>query len=324
MPISRVTRSYKAGKYLAGFTTGDGLLKRALETVFHRWSSEGWADYLSICGAVIGWTRSTSLMNHNDLVAEGIERHSVRTFSTEEMAHGLLGLMAGSMLEFCHDEPFMRIWAGGRPKSLALESCLEADGAGIPIAEGSPLTAKWMPHVWLDFPRELSHQSEIASFSPQMDGMVDLDRVVVVTGFGEVGPWGSSRARWEMEAYGGLSHQGCIEMAWMMGLVRYTEQTTGDGQSFSGWVDARTGELVADVAIKEVYEERILAQSGIRLIEPEVCDGYSPEKKPFLHELIAQEDLGPLVVTESEARQIQLELGDKADIREPPTSGGEG
>ncbi len=40
----------------------DGLYsesKLALETLFNRWHSEDWADYLTICGAVIGWTRGT-------------------------------------------------------------------------------------------------------------------------------------------------------------------------------------------------------------------------------------------------------------------------
>ena len=33
-----------------------------------------------------------------------------------------------------------------------------------------------------------------------LQGLIDLDQVVVITGFAEVGPWGSSRTRWEMEA----------------------------------------------------------------------------------------------------------------------------
>jgi 3-oxoacyl-ACP reductase-like protein len=45
-----------------------------------------------------------------------------------------------------------------------------------------------------------------------------LRQVVVVFGFGEVGPWDNSRTRWEMEAYGQFSREGCIELVWRMGL----------------------------------------------------------------------------------------------------------
>jgi hypothetical protein len=38
----------------------------------------------------------------------------------------------------------------------------------------------------------------------------------VISGFGEVGPWGSSHTWWEMEANGHLTLEGCIEMVWMV------------------------------------------------------------------------------------------------------------
>lgn len=84
-------------------------------------------------------------------------------------------------------------------------------------------------------------------------GMVDLERVVVVTGFGEVGPWGSARTRWEMEAFGEFSIEGCIELAWMMALIRYQND-----DSHNGWVDAKTGQPVRDDEIKARYEKVIL------------------------------------------------------------------
>lgn len=84
-------------------------------------------------------------------------------------------------------------------------------------------------------------------------GMVDMERIVVVTGFGEVGPWGSARTRWEMEAYGEFSIEGCIELAWMMGLIRYHND-----DHHNGWVDAKTGEPVRDDEIKARYEKTIL------------------------------------------------------------------
>jgi 3-oxoacyl-ACP reductase-like protein len=73
-----------------------------------------------------------------------------------------------------------------------------------------------------------------------MKGMVDLECVVVVAGFAEVGRWGNSRTRWEMEAFGEFSLEGCIEMAWIMGLIKNFNERLKDGISYSGWVDAKT------------------------------------------------------------------------------------
>ncbi len=61
----------------------DGLYsesKVGLEGLLTRWHSEGWSNYVTITGAIIGWTRGTGLMTANNLVAQGIERLGIRTF----------------------------------------------------------------------------------------------------------------------------------------------------------------------------------------------------------------------------------------------------
>jgi len=40
--------------------------KMGLEALCHKWGSEGWGDYVSVAGAVIGWTRGTGLMADNN------------------------------------------------------------------------------------------------------------------------------------------------------------------------------------------------------------------------------------------------------------------
>ena len=88
----------------------DGLYsesKLALETLFNRWHSENWGNFLTICGAVIGWTRGTGLMSGNNIVAEGVEAYGVRTFSQQEMAFNLLGLMAPTIVDLCQSEPVL-------------------------------------------------------------------------------------------------------------------------------------------------------------------------------------------------------------------------
>lgn len=89
-----------------------------------------------------------------------------------------------------------------------------------------------------------------------MRDSLDLEKTVVVVGMGEVGPWGNARtrykntfsyfrsllicARWEMEALGEFSLEGCIEMAWVMNLIKYHNGPLKDGTFYIGWVDAAT------------------------------------------------------------------------------------
>ncbi|KAJ6099566.1 hypothetical protein N7467_001101 [Penicillium canescens] len=313
---------------------GDGLYsesKVALETLFNRWHSENWQDYLSICGAVIGWTRGTGLMNQNDLVAEGIEKAGMRTFSQEEMAYALVCLCVGPMYELCQEAPVYADLTGGMAQvsnlpealgelrremkerseiqaALFQEDTIES-GWSNPGEQGtSVLELEERAHVRLDFPKVLDYDRDIASLGEDLQGMVDLHRTVVITGFAELGPHGNSRTRWEMEANGQFSLEGAIEMAWLMGFIRHFSGTI-DGQPYSGWVDTKTKQPVADTAVKPTYEEKILAHSGIRFIEPELCDGYDPNKKQFLHEIVLQADLEPLCVPESLAEQMRREHG---------------
>jgi fatty acid synthase subunit alpha, fungi type len=46
--------------------------------------------------------------------------------------------------------------------------------------------------------------------------------------------------RWEMEALGEFSLEGCIEMAWIMNLIKYHNSPLKDGTFYIGWVDAAT------------------------------------------------------------------------------------
>jgi 3-oxoacyl-ACP reductase-like protein len=72
--------------------------------------------------------------------------------------------------------------------------------------------------------------------------MTDLDEVIVITGFAEVGPWGSSCTRLEMEGRGEFTIEGCIEMAWMMGYIKHFDGHLKDSSPHVGWVDSETTE----------------------------------------------------------------------------------
>ena len=326
----------------------DGLYsesKLGLETLFNRWVSEDWGNYLTICGAIIGWTRGTGLMSGNNIVAQAVERYGVRTFSQQEMAFNLLGLMSPTIVDLCQNEPVFADLNGGlqfipnlnetmtrERKTLTETSEIrravsKETAAENKIVNGEASEALYQKkviepraNIQFDFPPLPDWKSEVAPLNDNLKGMVDLEKVVVVTGFAEVGPWGNSRTRWEMEAYGQFSLEGCIEMAWIMGLIK-NHNGPIKGKPYSGWVDAKTGEPVDDKDIKPKYEKYILEHSGIRLIEPELFDGYDPNRKQLLHEVVIEEDLDPFQASKDNAEEFKREHGDKVDIFEIPESG---
>ena len=326
----------------------DGLYsesKLALETLFNRWFAENWGAYLTICGAVIGWTRGTGLMSANNIVAEGLEGYGVRTFSQQEMAFNILGLMSPVIVNLCQSEP---VWAdlnGGFQflpnvkeimtdlrkdimekseirQAVTRETALEnkiVNGESSEALYRKP-TVQPRANIKFEFPPLPDWKTEVEPLNANLKGMVDLDKVVVVTGFSEVGPWGNSRTRWEMEAYGKFSLEGCVEMAWLMGLIK-NHNGAIKGKPYSGWVDAKTGDPVEDKDIKAKYEKHILEHSGIRLIEPELFKGYDPNNKSLLQEVVIEEDLEPFESSKETAEEFKRAHGDQAEIFEVPESG---
>ena len=326
----------------------DGLYsesKLALETLFNRWHSESWGSFLTICGAVIGWTRGTGLMSGNNVVAEGVERYGVRTFSQQEMAFNLLGLMTPSIVNLCQLEPVFADLNGGLQfipnlkdlmtdlrkelmetsevrKAVTKETAIENKIVNGEDSEAlyKKVTIEPRANIKFEFPELPNWDKEVEPLNGKLKGMVDLEKVVVVTGFAEVGPWGNSRTRWEMEAYGQFSLEGCVEMAWIMGLIR-NHNGPLKGKSYSGWVDGKTGDPVDDKDIKGKYEKYILEHSGIRLIEPELFKGYDPNKKQLLQEVVIEEDLDQFEASKETADEFKREHGDKVEIFEVPDSG---
>ncbi|KAI1435266.1 fatty acid synthase subunit alpha [Xylaria sp. CBS 124048] len=326
----------------------DGLYsesKLGLETLFNRWKSEDWGNYLTICGAVIGWTRGTGLMSANNIVAEGVEEFGVRTFSQQEMAFNLLGLMSPNIVDICQNAPVFADLNGGlqfipelnNTMTRLRKTIMETSEVRRAVTKENSLENKVVhgedsemlykkkiieprANIKFDFPALPDWEREIQPLNKNLQGMVDLEKVVVVTGFAEVGPWGNARTRWEMEAYGEFSLEGCIEMAWVMGLIK-NHNGPIKGQPYSGWVDAKTGEPVEDKDVKQKYEKYILEHAGIRLIEPELFGGYDPNKKMMLHEVSLEQDLEPFEGSKDTAEEFKRQHGDKCEIFEIPESG---
>ncbi|KAJ2487623.1 fatty acid synthase alpha subunit Lsd1 [Coemansia sp. RSA 2050] len=326
---------------------GDGFYgecKLGLRAAFNRWKSESWQDYLSIAGAVIGWTRGTGLMSGNNMVAKEIERLGVRTFSTREMAFNVLGLTHPRIRRLACHRPVLADLNGGMGgindfgdavgrarmaiqrkistlKVVAREAALDSAALHYqPAPTSAPAhNANSLAKHKYHFPT-ICHYGQLEHLQ-HLQGMVNLDKVIVVTGYGEVGPHGNAETRWEMEAYGEFSLEGCIELAWIMGLIKhFNSPLKATGAAYVGWVDAKTEEPIRDVDIKPRYEEYILAHTGIRLIEPELAHGYNPNKRTILREIQIEHDMEPFEATAGEAATFKAQNGSSVDIWE--SSGG--
>ena len=228
-------------------------------------------------------------MGATNTVAHELEGHGVRTFSAKEMAFNILGLMHPLLFSITQVEP---IWAdlnGGmdrlpdlaeitgrirtelNKKSELRRAIARDNAADFKIINGVEAervlqTVDVTPRANFQFGFPALESAESLLDVSQLRGMLDLEKVVVVTGFAEVGPWGSSRTRWEMEARGEFTLEGCIEMAWMMGFIKHFNGKLKDGSLYVGWVDSKSGEPVDDKDVKGRYEKDILEHSGIRLI----------------------------------------------------------
>ncbi|KAI0950742.1 hypothetical protein AcW1_007973 [Taiwanofungus camphoratus] len=325
-----------------GLFGNDGLYsesKIALETLFNRWNSESWGEYLCLAGAVIGWTRGTGVMEATNMVAHEVESHGVRTFSAKEMAFNLLGLMHPLLFSITQVEP---IWAdlnGGmdrlpdlaeittrirlnlNKKSELRRAITRDNAADFKVVNGVEAervlqTVNVTPRANFKFDFPALESAESLDDVSQLRGLIDLDQVIVVTGSAEVGPWGSSRTRWEMEARGEFTIEGCIEMAWLMGYIKHFDGRLKDGSLYVGWVDVKTSEPVDDKDVRNRYEKDILSHAGIRLIEPELFRGYDPKKKSFNQEIELSHDMEPFEAAQVEAEKFKHEHGGCCDIWE--------
>jgi 3-oxoacyl-ACP reductase-like protein len=168
----------------------------------------------------------------------------------------------------------------------------------------------------VNFPEIKSFDEYSATKLSELRDVLDLDKVMVITGFAEVGPFGSARTRWEMEAKGSLTNEGLLELAFVMGLIQHFDGQLKTGKQYVGWVDAKTKEPVDEKDVRATYEKHILEHTGVRLIEPDMFKGYDPNRKGFTQEIELQHDLEQIETSSEEATKFKLEHGDKVDVWE--------
>ncbi|OBJ71498.1 3-oxoacyl-ACP synthase [Mycobacterium marseillense] len=282
-----------------GMFGGDGAYgeaKSALDALVSRWHAESsWATRVSLAHALIGWTRGTGLMGHNDAIVDAVEEAGVTTYSTDEMAAMLMAL--------CDIES--KVAAAGAPIKADLTGGLGE--ANLDMAELAAKAREQSASAEDDDPDALEAEGSIAAlpspprgFSPApapdwADLDVDLNDLVVIVGGAELGPYGSSRTRFEMEVAGELSAAGVLELAWTTGLVKWED----DPQP--GWYDTESGDLVDESELVDRYHDAVVERCGIREF---VDDGaIDPDHaSPLLVSVFLDKDFSFVVSSEADAR----------------------
>lgn len=281
-----------------GMFGGDGAYgeaKSALDAVVSRWHAESsWAARVSLAHALIGWTRGTGLMGHNDAIVTAVEEAGVTTYSTDEMAALLLGLCDVESKVAAAHSPIKADLTGGLGEAnldmaeLAAKAREEmsAEAAADPegVAEGTIAALPSPPRLVTPAP------------APEWDDLaVDPADLVVIVGGAEIGPYGSSRTRFEMEVENELSAAGVLELAWTTGLIRWED----DPQP--GWYDTGSGDLVDEAELVERYHDIVVERCGIREF---VDDGaIDPDHaSPLLVSVFLDKDFTFVVSSEADAR----------------------
>lgn len=317
---------------------GDGLYaeaKAALEVILEKWHSErdAWGEAITLCGARIGWVRSTGLMDANDPVAARLEAETgVRTFSAAEMGFLLAGLCADAARRAAWTTP-LRVELTGGFEGIAdlrrtvgdIRAAIDAEVSHArrlarlrdAFAEATappaprPVTVRRAP----EWPAPMPSMPSLDA-TPWPDAPLDLRRMVVIVGRGEVGPCGSDRTRFELEVGDALSPASVLELAWTCGLVRWVDDARG-----GAWVDVATDSPVAEADLFDRYHDAVRARAGIRLVEPSTA-GYDPEALPVHASVFLDRDFSFPVASEAEARAFAA--ADPERTRVAPAASGDG
>lgn len=286
-----------------GMFGGDGAYgeaKSALDAVVSRWKAEtSWAQRVSLAHALIGWTRGTGLMGHNDVIVEGVEEAGVTTYSTDQMASMLLALCDVETKFAAAREPVQADLTGGLAEVdldlSALAAKAREESTVSPADDGDDEDGGGTDdHLIAALPSP--PRPAAPAPTPQWDDLdVDPADLVVIVGGAELGPLGSSRTRFEMEVDNELSAAGVLELAWTTGLIKWED----DPQP--GWYDTESGDLVEEVDLVERYHDVVVERVGIREFVGDAA--IDPDHSaPLLVSVFLDKDFSFVVSSEADAR----------------------
>ena len=292
---------------------GDGAygeVKSALDAVVNRWRAESaWSQRVTLAHPRIGWVRGTGLMGGNDPLVAAVEAAGVRTWSTREIAHELVGLCAPEVREQARRAPVEADLTGGLGDGVDLVALREQAGALAGRTSRAATVTATVPA--LPTPAVPSQPT-----APQWGEVrTSLEDMVVIVSTGEVSTWGSGRTRREAEL--GMSGEddveltaaGVLELAWGMGLLTYQESPK------AGWYDM-DGELVPEEEVYARYRDEVVARCGIREF---VDDGVIAPDAEIDATVYLDRDITLTVADEATARSVAA--ADPAHTRVAPQEG---
>lgn len=284
---------------------GDGAygeVKAAFDAILNKWQAEkGWVDGVTLAQARIGWVRGTHLMGGNDMLVPAAQAAGIHVYTPAEITQELLSLCSADA------------------KAQALQAPLDVDlTGGLATAKISlPELAKSVMADQANRPREnteLSASATIAALPnlatrtlakrvPLGEVTARLEDLVVIVGTGEVSAWGSGRTRLEAElgiqrdGSVELTAAGVLELAWMMGLVNWSEDPA------PGWYDAK-GVEIPENTIFARFRDEVAARCGVRSFpnESTLVDGGSND----VATIYLDKEITFSVTSEAEAVDYQL------------------
>ncbi|WP_229055074.1 type I polyketide synthase [Aeromicrobium sp. Leaf350] len=287
---------------------GDGAYgeaKAALDAIVAKWRVEKrWSQRVTLVHALIGWVRGTGLMGGNDPLVAAVEAKGIRTWAPEEMAAALLEACTPRSRDEALRAPLVRDLTGGLAGA-------DVDLPGLAASLGRP-SADAAPEV-----------ATISALAPSPNAPRDVpaapswpelqatpEDLVVIVGAGELGPYGSSRTRFEAEVEDRLSAAGVAELAWSTGLIRWEKGT---------WIDVESDEDVAEADLVERYHDVVRERVGVREYADDTT--ITDHTVPLLASVFLDADLTFTVGSRAEAEAMKA--GDPEHTRITPAEDGD-
>ena len=283
-----------------GMFGGDGAYgeaKSALDAVVTRWSAESsWAQRVSLAHALIGWTRGTGLMG-----AQRRDRRRRRGGRCHHLLHRARWrrccwtCATSSRRSPPRSAPIKVDLTGGLGEVDLDMAELAAKAREEMAAEAADDERRRRPTAPSPRCRRRRAASRPAPPPAWDDLDVDPADLVVIVGGAELGPYGSSRTRFEMEVDNELSAAGVLELAWTTGLIKWEDDPK------PGWYDTESGDLVDEAELVERYHDAVVERVGIREF---VDDGaIDPDHaSPLLVSVFLDKDFTFVVSSEADAR----------------------
>ncbi|MDY3128050.1 MAG: DUF1729 domain-containing protein [Corynebacterium sp.] len=301
-----------------GMFGGDGAygeVKAAMDAILAKWSAEaGWPEGVTLAQAKIGWVAGTHLMGGNDVLIPAAEKAGIHVWSPEEISSELMGLASASSRAKAAQAPVELDLTGGLGDNSVSISALAEQAQADAVLAGEATSAAATTATIPALPN-IRHVALAEPLAPGEVGNIttNLDDMIVIAGVGEVSSWGSGRTRFEAE-YGlqrdgsvDLTAAGVLELAWMTGLVHWSE----DPQP--AWYDAE-GNEVPEEEIFDRFRDEVVARSGVRTL----TDKYNmvDQGSIDLTSVFLDRDITFTVATEAEARDIESADPNFTKVRE--------